>query len=105
MVNIEAAAKRFLLRAMQEWGQTDKERAEATADYLRAAGFKVIPSGFPVFGAMFRTQKMRGQDAEAAYAWLHGTLEGLRRGEFNSEVEQLRKAAADRQTVSPVVSD
>jgi hypothetical protein len=89
-------ANTFMLRAVQDWGQSTQERAEATAAYLKAAGFDVEPSGYPIFGGMFPQQPIKGKDGEAAHAWLAGVLKNLKRGEYNSEIEQLNAAIEQR---------
>jgi hypothetical protein len=92
-IRIYEIAAKFMLRGIQEWGQSDTERAETTAAYLKAAGFNVEPSGYPVFGGMFPQQAIKGPDGEAAYSWLDETLSSMQRGEFNNEVMQLAEAA------------
>ena len=93
----EDIARHFLLRAIQDWpGDAHASKQQATADYLRAAGFDVEPSGIPVFGAMFLQQPITGSDGPAAFEWLHRTLEQLQRGKFESEVAQLTTALSGR---------
>lgn len=70
----EQVAKHFLLRGIQHWGQTDEEREQATRKYVAAAGKE--------FGT---------REAEE---WLKGVLSRLRRGKFETEVEQLIAALA-----------
>lgn len=87
-------ANNFMLRGVQDWGQSTQERAEATAAFLRAAGFDVEVSGYPIFGGMFPQQPIKGKDGEAAFKWLDGVLRTMKRGEYNSEIEQLNAALA-----------
>ena len=96
----DRTANTFMLRAVHDWGQSDKERAEATAAYLKAAGFDVEPSGYPVFGGMFPQQPIKGKDGEAAHAWLTGVLKNLKRGEYHSEIRQLNEALATRKAAA-----
>ena len=63
---------------LQSWGQTAEQRNEATDNYLRAAGF------------------MLERDREKATKWLGSVLRNLRRGKFETEVEQLQAAIEQR---------
>ena len=92
----ERIARDFMLTGIQEWGQSKGDRAKATKSYLESAGFNVEQSGYPIFGGMFPKQPITGPDGEAAHQWLHETLRGLKRGEFNSECRQLQEAAEKR---------
>ena len=94
-------AQKFLLLGIQEWGQTNEKRADVTAQYLRAAGFDVEPSGYPVFGGMFPQQAITGKDGSAAHLWLHDVLDNLKRGNLQNEVEQLAAAISARQESTP----
>ncbi len=95
-------AQRFMSSGVCDWpNQKHKEKQKATADYLRAAGFDVEPSGIPVFGGMFRQQPITGPDGEAAWEWLDGVLKGMKRGKFEREVEHLTAALVERQKIRP----
>ncbi len=88
----EEIATKFMLQGICEFGQTEEERANATANFLKEKGFDVEPSGFPVFGGMFPQQKILGKDGDEAYEWLKGILGSLQRGKFEHEVKQLTEA-------------
>lgn len=68
----DRVAHTFLLQGIQHWGQTGEQREKATRAYVAAAGL--------MFGST------------EANEWLAGVLKNLRRGEFNSEVQQLQDA-------------
>jgi hypothetical protein len=69
-------ASRFLLRGIQDWGQSAADREQATRDYVNAARY--------VFGS------------REGNAWLDGVLLKLRRGKFEDELEQLTSAIDER---------
>jgi hypothetical protein len=73
---MDRVAHTFLLVGIQHWGQTAEKREAATRAYVEAAGFR--------FGST------------EANAWLDGVLKTLKRGELNSEVEQLQDAITAR---------
>ena len=102
----EAAAKDFLLMGIQEWGQSEDERARATARYLFDAGFeKITASGYPIFGGMFPQKPIEGPDGTEAFEWLNGILNNLKRGRFEDEVQQLTDALpASREKRQAIVS-
>lgn len=74
---LEEIARTYLGLGIQQWGQTAEQREQATRAYVEAAGFK--------FGS-----------AEAN-EWVMGVVQNLRRGKFETEVEQLIAALASRQ--------
>ena len=88
-------ATKFMLRAIQEWGQPESERIAAVQDLLREARFDATSTCFPVFGGIWKSA-CAGPDGEAATVWLQNLTDNLRRGEFNSEVRQIELAIADR---------
>ena len=73
-------ARKFLLRGIQDWGQSAADREQATREYVNAAHF--------VFGS------------REGNAWLDDVLKNIRRGEFNSEAEQLEAALDARDSKS-----
>lgn len=89
MNRYHGAAENFLLQGIQDWGQSDAKRAKVTAEYLKAAGFNVEPSGFPVFGRMFPHLQIKGEHGASAQAWLTYVLENLPRGRFQNELRFL----------------
>jgi hypothetical protein len=69
MASHQDTARNFLLRGIQDWGQSAEQREQATRDYVNAGRY--------VFGS------------REGNAWLDSVLAKLRRGEFNNEVEHL----------------
>lgn len=74
---LEEIARTYLWLGIQQWGQTAEQREKATRAYVEAAGFK--------FGST------------EANEWVMGVVQNLRRGKFETEVEQLIAALASRQ--------
>jgi len=74
----DMVAERFLSLGIQSWGQSDVERAKATDDYLRAAGFDLAT-----------------QSKEAG-AWLDEVIDGMPWGRFENEAEHLEAALKRR---------
>ena len=49
----ERIATRFMLEAIQDWGQTEEERRQAVQNLLDAAGFDAKAIKGPVFGGIW----------------------------------------------------
>ena len=81
-------AERFVLQAIQEWGQSKAERIAAVQAVLDAAGFKADAQGWPVFGGIWN-KPCTGPDGEAASAWLKNLTDTMQRGDFNDEVRHV----------------
>lgn len=94
-------AVKFMLQAVQDWGQGEGDRIAATQALLDAAGFDAKASCGPVFGAIW-PKPCSGRDGEAATAWLKQLTETMERGEFNSECAQIDAAIAARKEASAV---
>lgn len=77
---LEKIARSYLGLGIQHWGQTAEQRERATRDYVEVAGLK--------FGST------------EANEWLSGVISSLRRGKFETEVEQLIAAINDRKAVA-----
>jgi hypothetical protein len=79
MKSDEDIAKTFLLRGIQQWGQSPADREQATREYVTAAGF--------VFGS------------DDGNEWLRHILQNLKRGKLETEIEQLVAALASRASI------
>lgn len=84
------AAIRFILMAIQDWGQSEEERISAVQGVLDAAGFNAKTTCSPAFGAIW-PKACSGPDAVAASAWLQMLTDTMRRGKFEDEVEHVEK--------------
>jgi hypothetical protein len=90
-------AARFVLRAIQEWGQADEERIKAVQGVLDAAGFDAKATCWPVFGGIW-PKVAEGPEGEAASAWLRELTESMPRGKYEWEVEHVEKAIKARRS-------
>lgn len=88
-------ATKFMLRAVQNWGQGEGDRIAATQAVLDAAGFDAKATCGPVFGAIWR-DPCAGPDGAAATAWLKQLTETMPCGEFYTECEHVDAAIAAR---------
>lgn len=88
-------AGRFLSLGIQDWGQSDEKRSEATQGYLRAAGFNVSVDPAP---SARMVNAIKGPDAEPAMRWLLDVLKTMPRGKFETEVAHLESALNNRST-------
>lgn len=77
---IEEIARSYLGLGIQYWGQTSEQREKATREYVEAAGL--------TFGST------------EANEWLKGVILNLRRGKFETEVEQLIAAINNHKALS-----
>ncbi len=93
--DIESVANRFILRAVQDWGQPETERIAAVQAVLTAAGFAATATCSPVFGAIW-PKLCDGPDGPAASAWLKNLCETMQRGKFEREVEHVEAAIRER---------
>lgn len=84
----ESAAKRFVLRAIQDWGQSDADRIGAVQAVLDAAGIRATATCGPVFGGIW-PKSCNGPEAQRATAWLKSLTESMKRGEFNREAQHV----------------
>ncbi len=90
-----AASDRFLLYGIQDWGQSEADRIKATQDLLDAAGFKAKATCGPVFGGIWPSP-CKGDDGEAATAWLKQLTDSMKRGKYEMEVAHIEAALRDR---------
>lgn len=92
-----AVATTFVLRAIQDWGQSEAERIAATQAVLDAAGFKATAACGPVFGGIW-PKPCTGPDAERAMEWLQKLTDQMPRGRFQDEeahvAERIKAAKA-----------
>ncbi len=95
-MNVDDVVSRFAIMGCQNWGQTALERAEATFDFLRLAGFNINQSGSPFMGSMSRNRPITGPDGEAAFKWLDELLNNVDRSDIDAEVRRLKAAALRR---------
>jgi hypothetical protein len=93
--DIESVAHRFILRAVQDWGQPEAQRIAAVQSVLTAAGFAATATCSPVFGAIW-PKPCDGPDSQAASAWLKNLCETMPRGKFEREVEHVAAAIGER---------
>jgi len=77
---LEEIARTYLGLGIQHWGQTAEQRERATREYVEAAGLK--------FGST------------EANEWLKSIVLNLRRGKFETEVEQLMAAITNRKATA-----
>jgi hypothetical protein len=89
------AGRRFVLRAIQEWGQADEERIKAVQGVLDAAGFDAKATCWPVFGGIW-PKPAEGPQGEAASAWLRELTDTMERGHYEDEVEHVERAIQAR---------
>jgi hypothetical protein len=60
-------------------------------DLLDAAGFEATAICWPIFGGIWKTP-CEGKDGKATTEWLGLLTSNLKRGEFRSEVRQIKEA-------------
>lgn len=89
----------FILRAIQEWGQSDDDRRRAVQGVLDAAGFNATATCGPVFGRIW-PKLCDGPDGELASAWLKELTDTMPRGRFEDEAAHV--AAAIDKATAPV---
>ena len=95
--DIHDVAARFMLRAIQEWGQSEEDRVAAVQALLDAADFKATATGWPIFGGIWKSA-CTGPDGDAATAWLKLVTDTMKRGEFNSEVRHIEACLRGRKS-------
>lgn len=78
-------ANTFVLRAIQDWGQSEAERIAAVQAVLDAAKFNATATCSPVFGGIW-PKPCSGPDAGPASAWLRNLTDTMPRGKFEDEV-------------------
>ncbi len=88
-------ATKFLMMAIQEWGQSDSERVTAVQDLLNAAKFDAVATCAPVFGGIWPTL-CTGPDADTATVWLKEMTNTMPRGKFEREVEHIERFIEQR---------
>lgn len=86
-------AEKFVLLAVQEWGQSRDDRLKAVQQLLEAAGFAAEATCWPIFGEIW-PRPCKGSDGEAATAWLHQVTDTMERGKFEIEVEHVANCIA-----------
>jgi hypothetical protein len=91
----DKVAELFVLRAIQDWGQSEADRIAAVQAVLDAAGFKAAATSGPVFGRIWPSP-CTGEDGEAASAWLQHLTTSMRRSKFEHEAEHVKNAIAER---------
>jgi hypothetical protein len=89
--DLNEIATRFILHAVQEWGQSEDDRMVATQAVIDAAGFDAKATCSPVFGAIW-PKPCEGPDSEAASAWLTALTKAMPRGKFEREVKHVEMA-------------
>lgn len=89
----ERVAEKFMLDAIQEWGQPERTRVAAVQTLLDAVGFKATATCWPIFGGIW-PRPCEGEQADAATAWLKDLTSHLPRGKFETEVAYLRAEIA-----------
>lgn len=86
-------ATKFVLLAIQEWGQSEVDGRKAVQDVLDAAGFKAVAASRPVFGGIW-PKPATGEDSPAATAWLRKLTDTMPRGRFQDEVKHVEDSIA-----------
>lgn len=100
----DRTANIFMLQAIQEWGQSESERLSAVQELLNAAGFDAVATCWPVFGGIWQ-KTCTGKDGEEATTWLQALTDNLKRGEYNSEVDQIEQAVKKRRESQAVAEE
>lgn len=88
-------ADRFVLKAIQEWGQPTAERIAAVQAVLTAAKFSATATCYPVFGGIW-PKPCDGPDGEAATQWLRHLTNSMPRGRFENETAHVAAEIAAR---------
>jgi hypothetical protein len=91
----EQIATKFILQAIQDWGQSEAAGIAATQAVLDAAGFNAKATCRPVFGAIW-PKPCVGKDGSSATEWLKQLTETMPRGKFENESSHVEKAIAER---------
>lgn len=91
----DRVANRFMMKAVQEWGDPEAERIKAVQDLLDAAGFKATATCWPVFGGIW-PKKCEGDDGYEATEWLQNLTKTMPRGKYEREIEHIKDALAAR---------
>lgn len=94
-VETKRVAEGFVMRAVQDWGQSVEQRVAAVQSVLDAAGFDAKATCVPVFGALW-PQPCDGREAAEATAWLNTLTETMPRGRFESEAAHVAAAIEAR---------
>ncbi len=89
------AASLFMLRAIQDWGQSESERIAAVQGLLDAGGFKAQATCSPVFGGIWRDH-CTGKDGRAATQWLQDITDTMKRGHLEDEIAHVERAIRER---------
>lgn len=84
----EEVSKKFVLRAIQDWGQTEADRIAAVQAVLDAAGIRAKATCGPVFGGIW-PKSCNGPEAQRATVWLKSLTDGMKRGQFNAEAQHI----------------
>jgi len=90
-----AIAKRFVLMAIQDWGQREEDGIAAVLLVLRAAGFQAVPTCRPVFGNVW-PKPFEGLDAEEAMVFMKHLTATMPRGKFETECAHVDSMIAAR---------
>lgn len=85
----DRTANRFILSAIQEWGQPENQRVDAVQAVLNAAGLNAVATCSPVFGGIW-PKPCTGPDGERATAWLQNLTDTMKRGKYEREVEHVQ---------------
>lgn len=94
--SLNKVATIFVLRAIQDWGQTEEQGTAAVQAVLDAAGFKATATCRPVFGGIW-PKPCEGPEAETASAWLQTLTGTMQRGKFESERDHVVECICARQ--------
>lgn len=95
----DRAASTFILRAIQDWGQSETEGIAAVQAVLDAAGFKATATCRPVFGGIW-PKGCTGQDGGSATAWLKNLTDTMNRGRFEDERDHV-SSEIEKRKVAP----
>ena len=96
--SLGSIAQKFVLMAIQEWGQSEAERIAAVQAILDAAGFDATATCGPVFGGIWPTECIGPMGSEATI-WLKKLTDTLPRGKFEREEQHIREMVSERMTV------
>ncbi|MDZ4263798.1 MAG: hypothetical protein U1B30_15885 [Pseudomonadota bacterium] len=96
---VEIIADRFILHAIQEWGDPPADRIKAVQQVLDAAGIKASATCWPVFGGIW-PKPCVGPEGEAATAWLKELTDTMQRGRFEEESAHVVRMIKARKEVT-----
>jgi len=97
--SINHIADKFILHAIQEWGDPPAIRIEAVQQVLDITGFKASATCWPIFGGIW-PKPPTGEDGAAADNWLNILTGTMPRGKFEREAAHVADMILNRRKLN-----